>query len=123
MNPKPNWPAQNRRRCYLIRKDVKKGLCDDEKAELEALECIADERCRKMDLKHPEKPDEIQLTVERLKREGLWPQIMAVASVALGFMKKTMTPAALKQRREAQAKSVAARKLKLAQVSKLNNNA
>ena len=47
-------------------------LNEKEKAELQRLESLADARIALMDLQHPTGPDEITLTVERLKREGKW---------------------------------------------------
>ena len=67
-----DWTQTNRRRCHLIRKDVKSHLNEKEKAELQRLESLADARIALMDLQHPTGPDEITLTVERLKREGKW---------------------------------------------------
>jgi hypothetical protein len=67
-----DWTHSNRRRCHLIRKDVKSHLNEKEKAELQHLESLADTRIALMDLQHPTGPDEITLTVERLKREGKW---------------------------------------------------
>jgi N-6 DNA Methylase len=67
-----DWTQTNRRRCQLIRKDVKGQLTDKETAELERLEYLADARIALMDLQHPTEPDEIQRAVERLKREGKW---------------------------------------------------
>jgi hypothetical protein len=67
-----DWTQTNRRRCHLIRKDVKSHLNEKEKAELQRLESLADARIALMDLEHPTGPDEITLTVERLKREGKW---------------------------------------------------
>ena len=67
-----DWSQTNRRRCYLIRKDVKSHLTEKEKAELQRLEHLADARIALMDLQHPTEPDEIERTVERLKREGRW---------------------------------------------------
>lgn len=67
-----DWTQTNRRRCHLIRKDVKSHLNEKEKAELQHLESLADARIALMDLLHPTGPDEITLTVERLKREGKW---------------------------------------------------
>lgn len=69
-----DWTQTNRRRCHLIRKDVKSKLSEKEKTELMGLEALADARIALMDLQHPEGPNEIQLTVERLKREGKWPE-------------------------------------------------
>lgn len=67
-----DWTQTNRRRCHLIRKDVKSHLSEKEKVELQRLELLADARIALMDLLHPTGPDEITLTVERLKREGKW---------------------------------------------------
>ena len=67
-----DWTQTNRRRCHLIRKDVKSHLNEKEKEELQRLETLADARIALMDLQHPMGPDEITLTVERLKREGKW---------------------------------------------------
>ncbi len=67
-----DWTQTNRRRCHLIRKDVKSHLNEKEKVELQRLETLADARIALMDLLHPTGPDEITLTVERLKREGKW---------------------------------------------------
>lgn len=67
-----DWTQTNRRRCHLIRKDVKSHLNEKEKVELQRLESLADARIALMDLLHPTGPDEITLTVERLKREGKW---------------------------------------------------
>lgn len=67
-----DWEQTNKERCKLIRKDVKGKLDDVEKAELKRLEHLADARIAYMDLLHPSQPDEIQRTVERLKREGKW---------------------------------------------------
>jgi N-6 DNA Methylase len=67
-----DWTQTNRRRCHLIRKDVKSHLNEKEKAELQRLETLADARIALMDLLHPTGPDEIAPTVERLKREGKW---------------------------------------------------
>jgi hypothetical protein len=67
-----DWTKTNRRRCHLIRKDVKSHLTESERAELHRLESLADARIALMDLQHPTGPDEIQLTMERLKKEGKW---------------------------------------------------
>lgn len=67
-----DWSQTNRRRCTLIRKDVKSQLSEQEKAELKRLESLADARLALMDIQHPSEPDEIEKTVERLKREGKW---------------------------------------------------
>jgi len=67
-----DWTSTNRRRCQLIRKDVKGNLTDKETAELDRLEYLADARIALMDLQHPEEPDEIDRTMERLKWEGKW---------------------------------------------------
>lgn len=67
-----DWTNTNRRRCHLIRKDVKSHLSEKEKAELQRLESLADARIALMDIQHPSEPDEIERTVERLKREGKW---------------------------------------------------
>lgn len=67
-----DWTQTNRRRCHLIRKDVKSHLSEKEKKELERLESLADARLALMDIQHPSEPDEIEKTVERLKREGKW---------------------------------------------------
>ena len=67
-----DWSKTNRRRCHLIRKDVKAGLSEKEGAELEKLEHLADARVALTDLLHPTGPDEIDLTMQRLKREGRW---------------------------------------------------
>ena len=64
--------STNKRRCDLIRKDVKGKLTEVEKEELKRLEHLADARIAYMDLLHPPQPDEIERTVERLKREGKW---------------------------------------------------
>jgi len=67
------WEDTDRRRCQLIRKDVKGGGLDDaEAAELITLEALADARIALMDLLYPAQPDDIQLTMERLKNEGKW---------------------------------------------------
>ena len=67
-----DWEKTNRRRCDLIRKDVKGKLTDKENQELQRLEHLADARIAYMELLHPEPADEVQKTVERLKREGKW---------------------------------------------------
>jgi hypothetical protein len=67
-----DWTKTNRRRCFLIRKDVKDRLTDQEKAELGQLEVLADARIDLMDLLHPMAPSEIERTMERLKRGGKW---------------------------------------------------
>lgn len=67
-----DWTQTNRRRCHLIRKDVKSHLSEKEKAELQRLEFLADARIALMDIQHPSEPDELALMVERLKREGKW---------------------------------------------------
>ncbi len=67
-----DWTPTNRRRCLLIRKDVKSQLTVKETAELERLEFLADARIALMDLQYPEEADEIERTMERLKREGKW---------------------------------------------------
>ncbi|MEZ5386745.1 MAG: N-6 DNA methylase [Prosthecobacter sp.] len=67
-----DWTQTNRRRCHLIRKDVKSHLSEKEKSELQRLESLADARIALMDIQHPSEPDEIERTVERLKREGKW---------------------------------------------------
>jgi len=69
-----DWTQTNRRRCTLIRKDVKSHLSEQEKTELKRLESLADARLALMDIQHPSEPDEIEKTVERLKREGKWPE-------------------------------------------------
>ena len=67
-----DWTQTNCRRCTLIRKDVKSHLSEQEKTELKRLESLADARLALMDIQHPSEPDEIEKTVERLKREGKW---------------------------------------------------
>lgn len=67
-----DWTQTNRRRCQLIRKDVKSHLSEKEKAELQQLEFLADARIGLMDLQHPSGPDELALLEERLKRDGKW---------------------------------------------------
>lgn len=67
-----DWATTNRRRVRLIKKDVKEGLSAKESKELSRLEKLADARIDLIDLQHPAPPDEIQRTVERLKREGKW---------------------------------------------------
>ena len=69
-----DWAKTNRRRCNLIRKDVEKGLSEKEHKELEWLESLADARIAYMDILEPPVPDEIERTVERLKRDGKWPE-------------------------------------------------
>jgi type I restriction-modification system DNA methylase subunit len=60
-----DWTHTNHRRCQLIRNEK-------ETAELQRLESLADARIALMDILHPTAPDEITLTVERLKLEGKW---------------------------------------------------
>ena len=72
LNITVDWTQTNRRRCHLIRKDVKSHLSEQEKEELKRLESLADARIALMDILHPSEPDEIEKTVERLKREGKW---------------------------------------------------
>jgi hypothetical protein len=67
-----DWSQTNRRRCYLIRKDVKDKLTEKEHQELIHLEHLADARIALIDSQHPKEPDEIERTMERLKREGKW---------------------------------------------------
>ena len=67
-----DWTETNRRRCELIRKDVKSGLSVTETAELSKLEALADARIALMDLHNPVNPSEIEMTMERLKMEGKW---------------------------------------------------
>lgn len=67
-----DWEQTNKRRCDLIRKDVKGKLATAEKEELDRLERLADARIAYLDLLHPAQPDEVERTVERLKREGKW---------------------------------------------------
>ena len=69
-----SFETSNRRRCLLIRKDVEQGLGEEEKGELERLEALTDKRLAQQAAKHPPEPDEIEKTVERLKREGKWPK-------------------------------------------------
>lgn len=66
------WYEQNARRCALIRKDVRHGLTAVERLELEHLESVADARLARMAAFAPTGPDELEKTVERLKREGVW---------------------------------------------------
>jgi hypothetical protein len=67
-----DWTQTNRQRCKLIRKDVKSHLSEKQKAELLRLEFLADARIALMDLLYPTERDEVERTVERLKREGKW---------------------------------------------------
>jgi len=67
-----DWNSTNQRRVRLIKKDVKEGLSPEETTELQRLETLADARIELIDLQQPSQPDEIQRTVERLKREGKW---------------------------------------------------
>lgn len=67
-----DWEQTNRRRCHLIRKDVKSHLNEKEQVELQSLEILADARVALMDLQYPTGKDELTLLEERLKREGKW---------------------------------------------------
>ncbi len=69
-----DWGKTNRRRGHLIRKDIKKTITPAEKEELARLESLSDARIDLEEIEHPSQPDEIDLVVERLKREGKWPE-------------------------------------------------
>lgn len=67
-----DWAQTNRQRCQLIQKDVKGRLHEKEREELARLERLADARIAWVELQQPTVSNEVERTVERLKREGRW---------------------------------------------------